>query len=151
DRVEKLWLSDDQGHESYFLDENNLDLFAFGYLEAFRTASGISCEVCPALRRCQGFAGKGELILARFNSDTLKRLYRGVPTGKGKLGYFVRALKGVLSDLVNGVPPAEAMEAFGKVDSSVEAGIPALARVAIWYGPPVLDSSTVKLPAAWYQ
>src|SRR5260221_7212019 len=53
DRVDKLWLSDEQGLESFFLNEANCLDLAFVYLEAFRRRNKIACSQCPALHHCK--------------------------------------------------------------------------------------------------
>jgi hypothetical protein len=48
DRVEKLWLSDEGGLRSFFLNEDNCHLFALAYLRAFRRINGLECANCRA-------------------------------------------------------------------------------------------------------
>ncbi len=66
DRVEKLWLSDEVGHDSYVLTEENCHHFAAPYLVEYHRLNGL--EV-PSLHP--------------FNRAALRRIYRGLPPGKG--------------------------------------------------------------------
>ncbi len=93
DRVQKLWLSDDYGHESYFLHEKNCADFAALYLDEYRHLNGVMCSQCVQWQRCMelGKSTDGRLM-APFNGPAFKRVFRALPPGKGKARYFLRAL-----------------------------------------------------------
>ena len=154
DRVEKLWLSDIQGTDSYFLTEETCATFAARYLEACRARNGLSCGECSQRPRCAGLSedgGKGPL-LTPFNRILLRRLFRGLPEGKGKARYFLRCLHRVLDairDGQNGNDLLAALKRRAKLDTAVEAsdGNTALARLAELYGPVAASERQVTLPA----
>lgn len=81
DRVDKLWLSDERGQESYVLTELNCHQFTTRYLQVYYRL----CNETPAH------------TLFPFNQAALIRLWRGLPQGKGKARYFLRALRELLS------------------------------------------------------
>lgn len=93
DRVQKLWLSDDYGHESYFLDKENCADFVARYLDEYRRLNGVMCSQCALQPRCAalGTSTEGRLT-APFNSPVLERILRTIPTGKGKVRHFLGAL-----------------------------------------------------------
>lgn len=92
DRVEKLWLSDESGRDSYVLTEDNCVVFAEGYL-----------------RQLQDIQGSKHSPLYPFNSEALTRLFRGLPPGKGKARYFLRYIKEILTQ---GKTPLEILDAL---------------------------------------
>jgi len=70
DRVEKLWLSDQRGHDSYFLDETTCLDFARRYLTEYRWQNSVACVNCPHHGRCMGLHGHdGDLFLTRLNQE----------------------------------------------------------------------------------
>ena len=97
DRVQKLWLSDELGQESYFLDEGNCVDFAARYLAAYRRLNGVACQTCTQYTRCRGLGQAVDVgLLAPFNAPALLRVFRALPAGKGKARYFLRALAAIL-------------------------------------------------------
>jgi hypothetical protein len=148
DRVEKLWLSDIRGHDSYFLTEKNCAAFAAGYLEAYRARNGWSCEACPEQDRCAGLDSNNEgTLLVPFNEALLQRLFRGLPNGKGKARYFLRHLREILAAASNSGDLLTTLKCYARLDTAAEADDETLARVAELYGPPASDHQ-VTLPAA---
>jgi len=147
DRVEKLWLSDIQGADSYFLTEETCAAFAGRYLAAYRELNGWSCEVCGERNRCTGLnsENKGQ-ILAPFNESLLRRLFWGLPMGKGKARYFLRHLREVLAAVSNDEDFLTILRQCARVDTAVEADDEILATMAELYGPTAV-SHRVILPA----
>lgn len=137
DRIDKLWLSDQDGTRSYFLEESNCHKLAYIYLNAFRKQNGIQCQSCPVLDRCQKLTP--EPYLSPFNREAIVRLFRGVPAGKGQVRYFIRSIKETLEQIIMGENPAIAMSRHGKAEVSVESQDELLTQIVTWYGP--LDQS----------
>jgi len=147
DRVEKLWLSDMHGHDSYFLSEETCAPFAARYLESYRARNGWACATCPHRARCAGLGGDGEgATLAPFNRAVLRRLFRGLPEGKGKARQFLRCLQEVLEATSGGEDLLAALARHVRPDIAVEADDPRLARLAELYGPPTLSDHRLILP-----
>lgn len=144
DRVQKLWLSDDYGYESYFLNEANCAAFASIYLDEYRRLNGVSCRICAQQDRCAGL-GQSEdgRLLAPLNENVLQRVMRSLPSGKGKARYFLRALGEVLTELASGASLPETMkghshrEYMARTESRIEGAIVEL------YGKPNKGISTV--------
>ncbi len=147
DRVEKLWLSDVQGADSYFLTEETCVAFAGRYLAAYRERNGWACQACPEQDRCAGLGSDGEgVLLAPFNRALLQRLFRGLPEGKGKVRYFLRHLREVLAAASDGSNLLGTLKRYAELDTAVEADDEAMAQVAELYGPSTSDHR-VTLPA----
>ncbi|MBD3306170.1 hypothetical protein GF348_07310, partial [candidate division KSB3 bacterium] len=147
DRVEKLWLSDMQGHDSYFLNEESCAAFAAPYLEAYRTRNGWECVSCPHRPRCVRLGKGAGFLLAPFNKMALCRVFQGLPEGKGKARYFLRSLREILEESVNQSGVLAALSRYARLDTAVEAQEPSLARLAELYGPPVKSGRQVTLSA----
>jgi hypothetical protein len=132
DRVEKLWLSDEAGQDSYVLSEQNCHLFAAPYLAEFRRLSGVT----------------DASLLYPFNREVLVRVYRGLPPGKGKARYFLRHLRSILEQVTHGEPLLEAVARFARAESMARCGDRDLAAICELFGPIVGDASvrTVTLP-----
>ena len=132
DRVEKLWLSDEAGQDSYVLTEQNCHLFAAPYLAEFHRLSGIAV-VSP---------------LYPFNREALIRVYRGLPPGKGKARYFLRHLRSILEQVTRGEPLLVAAAQFARAESMARCEDRELAAICELFGPIVGDASvrTVALP-----
>ena len=94
DRLTKLWVSDEQGFNSYVVTLKNCHLFAKKYLMEYKNKAGFKCGIeCPFATRCLAFQNdKESLLLLPFNVPLLKRIYRSLPEGKGKPRYFILAL-----------------------------------------------------------
>jgi len=133
DRVDKLWLSDEQGLESYFLTEANCINLAFAYLEAFRHLNNLQCSKCPALQRCQTLQHQEANLLAPFNQAVLLRLFRGLPVGKGKVRAFIATLRQTLEAIIDGTQPNESFAPFANSELSVEANDAQSAQLLKWY------------------
>jgi len=147
DRVEKLWLSDVQGADSYFLTEETCAAFAGRYLATYRERNGWSCQACSEQDRCAGLDSDGEgALLAPLNRALLQRLFRGLPEGKGKVRYFLRHLREVLAAASDGSDLLGTLKRYADLDTAVEADDEAMAQVAELYGPRTSDHR-VTLPA----
>ena len=134
DRVEKLWLSDEGGLRSFFLQEDNCHAFAGAYLRTFRYINGIECDNCPALKRCRTIA-KDDEILAPFTRESLVRMYRAIPANKGRVRYFLMAIRAVLQGWLNGTAFDDLMHEYAQPDMAVEHPDPEKRALLTWYGP----------------
>ncbi len=134
DRVEKLWLSDEAGHDSYVLTEENCHHFAARYLTEYHRLNGLTEK--PALYP--------------FRREVLVRIYRGLPSGKGKARYFLRRVRNILEQVVEGELLLEAVAKYARTESVARCQDPTLAAICELYGPLVPDESTrkVTLPAS---
>lgn len=135
DRVTKLWLSDEQGEKSFFLNEDNCHIFAYRYLKALRLQNQVSCNTCPSFYRCQALSRDNEVILAPFNRELLTRIFRSVPNGKGKVRHYLLALRNILELIIQGVAPDEAISQFTNTDIYVETENETTQKILTWYGP----------------
>jgi len=148
DRVEKLWLSDMQGHDSYFLNEANCHEFAARYMTAYRARNGRNCVACPHYERCTGLDGDEQTLpLAPFNRAVLQRLYRGLPEGKGKARHLLKRLREILAAIGDGENPLNVLVRYVQPDIAVETSDDVLARIAELYSPPVVSEREMTLPS----
>lgn len=133
DRVEKLWLSDEAGQDSYVLTEDNCDLFAARYLAEYHSINRV--QAVPSLYP--------------FNREALVRIYRGLPAGKGKVRYFLRHLREVLEQVAQGASLLHAVSSFAQKESVARCDDLELASICELYGPLVSEPSVrqVTLPA----
>jgi len=134
DRVEKLWVSDEGGLRSFFLQEDNCHDFTAAYLHAFRHINGVECETCPALKRCQTIASE-DRILAPFTREALVRMYHAIPANKGRVRYFLIAVRAVLQGWLNGAAFDDLMRDYAQVDLAVEHPDPETRALITWYAP----------------
>jgi hypothetical protein len=118
DRVEKLWLSDATGKESYVLTEENCHEFASRYLK--ESSIPLSARHFP---------------LFPFNRPSLVRIYRGLPAGKGKVRYFVRALHDILTKVVAGEDVLTVLVDYAQPEYVARVDNVRLARLCEFYGP----------------
>jgi hypothetical protein len=104
DRVQKLWLSDEYGLSSSFLNETNCIEYARLYLSEYKRQNQQPCnETCPAFARCHALDPYQQSdILAPFNREVLVRLFRSLPPNKGKVRYFTIALRDILLRVTQG-------------------------------------------------
>lgn len=101
DRIIKLWMSDEQGNNSFVICEENCHLFAEKYLLEYKRINGFQCDqacgfysYCSKLESIETTPG-----LMPFNANLLRRVYRSLPRGKGKPRYFIRELGEILSKM----------------------------------------------------
>jgi hypothetical protein len=95
DRVNKVWLSDETGINSYFLDSSNCLDFIRRYFISLKDLAGYTCgNNCPHYSFCKNISQKlgdrGDPILLPFNSYYIKRIYNSLPRKKGKVRYFIK-------------------------------------------------------------
>ena len=104
DRLVKLWLSDEQGHNSYFIDIDNCHHFAARYLSEVKKLGGFVCEQCNMIKSCVDLQMGTTMncTLAPFNQPFLRRIFKSLPTGKGKARYFIMAIGEILEDMRSG-------------------------------------------------
>ncbi len=127
DRVEKLWLSDEVGRDSYVLTEENCHRFAARYLTEYHRLNGVLDK--PDLHP--------------FNREVLVRIYRGLPRNKGKARYFLRHLRQILARISQGEPLLAAVSDLARTESVARCTDPTLAAVCELYGP-LLPDNTVQ-------
>lgn len=137
DRVEKLWLSDEFGLTSSFLDERNCTEFARLYLSEYKRRNQRPCKSsCLAFHRCQHLdAGRVEDLLAPFNEEVLIRLFRSLPSGKGKVRYFTLYLREILFRVARGEDLLDVLKQYIKCEHAVYHPDKELAQVYELYGP----------------
>ncbi|GBF31829.1 hypothetical protein DCCM_0013 [Desulfocucumis palustris] len=143
DRLIKLWLTDDQGHDSYFINIKNCHLYAEKYLMECKRLTGFSCDGgCSLIKRCVALQmGLSQLpSLSPFNQALLARIYRSLPRGKGKARYFIAALGDILRSMVNG-ELSGALDSYIKREVSVDHPDPLVRLLGEVYAP---DSSRKK-------
>lgn len=104
DRLIKLWLTDEQGHFSYFINIENCHIFAERYISEYKRLGGYSCEKCALVSNCtelqMGMAN--DASLSPFNQAFLKRVYKSLPRGKGKARYFIMTMGEILKKIALG-------------------------------------------------
>ena len=137
DRVEKLWLSDESGLTSSFLDEQNCSEFARLYLSEYKRQNQQPCDTsCRAFRRCHELEpDQPDELLAPFNRDALVRLFRSLPPGKGKARYFTLYLRDILSRIAQGADFLDVMQQYVKSEQAVYHPHKDFARIYELYGP----------------
>lgn len=134
DRVQKLWISDDYGNESYFLDESNCADFAARYLDEYRRLNGIVCSHCVQRPRCEelGHSVEGRLT-APFSRIALERVLRAMPPGKGKVRHFLRALGEMLQRLAKNEGILDVVSSYARRDFMARAKVRSEATVVELY------------------
>lgn len=125
DRVEKLWLSDEAGYDSYILTEENCHEFAARYLAEYQALCNL----------------QGTHPLYPFNREALVRIYRGLPNGKGKTRYFLRHLRTILEAVAQGETLLTTVAGFALTESVARCEDKELAAICELYGPLVLDTT----------
>lgn len=108
DRLVKLWLTDEQGHESYFISTENCSDYARRYLKEFKRLGGNECGPgCDYYAGCRAlqFGMAENADLAPFNPAVLQRIFSSLPRGKGKARYFIMALGEAIQRLMSGESP----------------------------------------------
>jgi hypothetical protein len=145
DRVLKLWLSDETGGESYFLNEGNLQILTQSYLAAYRQLNGFSCAGCVAFKRCTQLQAADEPLLSPFNGNLLLRLFRSLPAGKGQVRHFIVLLGKLLAQATDISNLFEALELYASSQTAAEAENTLVANIARWYSPVASSDGTVSL------
>lgn len=150
DRVEKLWLSDERGHDSYFLSEANCVRYAARYLSEYRRLNRVSCSAaCPAHSRCLGLGAVDEgTLLAPFNTPALVRIFRALPDGKGKARYFTDWLRDALAVAKQDGGFLPHLADLARVEFAVEHEDEELAQLAALYGPLLTSRREIVLSAS---
>lgn len=105
DRVRKLWLSDESGKAFYNLDAEQAVPYMSKYLNELKGSKGYTCSMsCPHFHNCvslvpvsgQDPIDEKQVRLLPFNEPMIKRMYRAIPVGKGKLRYMILNTKEIL-------------------------------------------------------
>src|SRR5947209_160238 len=137
DRVEKLWLSDEYGLSSSFLNETNCTEYARLYLNEYKRQNQQPCNVhCPAFHRCHHLEpDQPDDLLAPFNKEVLIRLFRSLPPGKGKVRYYTLYLRDILERLTQGEDLLSVMQQYVKSEQAAYHPNKHLAQVHELYGP----------------
>ncbi len=141
DRVEKLWLSDEYGLSSSFLNEMNCTEYARLYLKEYKRQNQQPCNVeCPAFHRCHHLEpDQLEDLLAPFNKEVLVRLFRSLPPEKGKVRYYTLYLRDILERISRGEDLLSVVQLFVKSEQAAYHPNRHLAQVHELYGP-LLDT-----------
>ncbi len=145
DRVEKLWLSDEYGLSSSFLNEMNCTEYARLYLNEFKRQNKQPCnEHCPAFHRCHHLEpDQPDDLLAPFNKEVLIRLFRSLPPGKGKVRYYTLYLRDILERATQGEDLLSVVQQYVKSEQAAYHPNRHLAQVHELYGP-LLDVETLQ-------
>lgn len=106
DRVKKLWLSDESGKTFYNLDSEQVVPYMSKYINELKGSEGYTCSRnCSHYRTCTSLlpvsSNRKEIDeqmvrLLPFNEPLIKRMYRAIPVGKGKLRYMILNTKEIL-------------------------------------------------------
>lgn len=141
DRVEKLWLSDEYGLSSSFLNEMNCTEYARLYLNEYKRQNQQPCNVrCPAFHRCHHLEpDQPEDLLAPFNKEVLVRLFRSLPPDKGKVRYYTLYLRDILERISRGEDLLSIVQLYVKSEQAAYHPNRHLAQVHELYGP-LLDA-----------
>lgn len=105
DRVKKLWLSDEAGSNFYSLDIDQSDQYLRKYLLALKDANGYKCSIqCPHAMSCKQLLNESSdnLETLPLNTHLIKRIYKGIPKGKGTLRYLILHSREILRFLISG-------------------------------------------------
>lgn len=145
DRVEKLWLSDEYGLSSSFLNEMNCTEYARLYLNEYKRQNQQPCNVhCPAFHRCHHLEpDQPDDLLAPFNKEVLIRLFRSLPPGKGKVRYFTLYIRDILERSTQGEDLLSVVQQYVKSEQAAYHPNRHLAQVHELYGP-LLDVETLQ-------
>jgi predicted AAA+ superfamily ATPase len=145
DRVEKLWLSDEYGLSSSFLNEMNCTEYARLYLNEYKRQNKQPCnEHCPAFHRCHHLEpDQPDDLLAPFNKEVLIRLFRSLPPGKGKVRYYTLYLRDILERATQGEDLLSVVQQYVKSEQAAYHPNRHLSQVHELYGP-LLDVETLQ-------
>lgn len=137
DRVQKLWLSDEAGLSSSFLDETNCADYARLYLSEYKLQNRRACDSsCPAFHRCNHLeSDRPDNLLAPFNRELLIRLFRSLPEGKGKVRYFTLYLRDILEKIAQGEDLLTVLQQYVRSELAVYHPDKRLALIYELYGP----------------
>lgn len=137
DRVEKLWLSDECGLSSSFLNETNCAEYARLYLNEYKRQNQQPCNVhCPAFHRCHHLEpDQPDDLLAPFNKEVLVRLFRSLPPGKGKVRYYTLYLRDILQRITQGEDLLSVLQQYVKSEQAAYHPNRQLVQVHELYGP----------------
>ncbi len=137
DRVEKLWLSDEYGLSSSFLNERTCTEYARLYLSEYKRQNQQPCKVnCPAFYRCRHLdPNQPDELLAPFSEEVLIRLFRSLPPDKGKVRYFTLYLRDILSRVAVGEDLLDVLQQYVKPERAVYHPSKKLVQICELYGP----------------
>ena len=105
DRIYKLWLTDEQGHESYTVNSINVGEYIKKYLLEYKRMNGYICSnECSHYQGCLGLHwGKDEDIgLTPINAPLLERFYDNLFKGKGKPRHILVTVEEYLMAIMGG-------------------------------------------------
>jgi predicted AAA+ superfamily ATPase len=137
DRVEKLWLSDEYGLSSSFLNETNCAEYARIYLSEYKRQNRQPCNTnCSVFHRCSRLEpDRSDNLLAPFNEEILVRLFRSLPPGKGKVRYFTLYLRDILERIMQGEDILTVLNHYIRSELAVYHTDQELAQIYELYGP----------------
>lgn len=154
DRVEKLWLSDMYGHDSYFLTLENCSDFIFPYLEAFRTRNGWACSSCPNEKQCKALElnkSENSQILSPFNQFSIRRLFNSLPEGKGKARQFLKKVSELLRSLDKADQQIFELKEFFRLDFAAEAEDRTISDLTEIYFPNRKEDQIIEVPGSFLE
>lgn len=105
DRVVKLDLSDPTGDHSAFLDQTTAASFLTAYLQAYKQSSGYVCgDTCPHWETCKAiqWGQQNDALLSPLNPAFIRRMWRKLPSGKGRARYLLMATRRALEAMARG-------------------------------------------------
>ncbi len=145
DRVQKLWLSDEYGLSSSFLNETNCTEYARLYLSEYKRQNLQPCnKTCSSFRKCSELElARHSDVLAPFNKELLIRLFRSLPPGKGKVRYFTLYLRDILQRITRGENLLSVLQQHVRSELAVYHADNRVAQVYEMYGP-IVTKETVQ-------
>ena len=136
DRVQKLWLSDEYGLSSSFLNEDNCTEYVRLYLGEYKRSNHVPCNSsCLLFQKCSQLdPDHAEDVLAPFNENVLRRIFRALPDGKGKVRYFTLYLREIFERLSQGADLIVVLSDYIKPEQAAYHENTRLARIYEFYG-----------------
>ncbi|MBS4022297.1 MAG: hypothetical protein KGZ79_07730 [Dethiobacter sp.] len=105
DRIHKLWLTDEFGHESYTIDNESVAGYIGRYLAEFKRVNGFDCgRQCDSFTKCASlqWGHEEDVILTPLNSSLVRRMFDNLFKGKGQSRHIVVTVSEYLSAIMAG-------------------------------------------------
>jgi hypothetical protein len=153
DRIQKLWLTDESGTSFYTISRNEVIPYLEKYILEMKKQQGYTCnESCPHAASCSHFLTQTDarLSLLPLNEPLIKRIYDGIPIGKGKLRYSILHTRDVLRFLQRGTSwGLSRIEALLHRDVYVSHPLPVVKLLGEMFA--TSNEQEFHLPAGWMQ
>ncbi|MDO7905343.1 hypothetical protein Q5741_02815 [Paenibacillus sp. JX-17] len=153
DRVRKLWLSDESGKAFYNLNIEQAVPYMSKYLNELKGAEGYTCSMnCPNYGNCmnlipvsgQNLIDEKQVCLLPFNEPMIRRMYRAIPVGKGKLRYMILNTKEILRAFYKKKgTKLQTVQPFISREKFAEHSDLTVKSIAEWYGSEQEDTITL--------